>query len=270
MSDRRGDSKTLGATADGRSGLVDESRRQFVKGAVAAGAAVAFNVLGFADLAGWSGMANVKNAEAVIFPDPTLCIGCLTCEVRCSSEHKKVGLSAVPRIRIYDEPSTKVDPEVERNYPGRGSFLQQPCLQCPTAECLYVCPVNALRVEPRTGARYIEEKVCVSCGRCAEACPFPVYDESKATDRAEVHLSQKTRITYDPEKDTFAKCDLCYFRPEGPACVEACPINVRIKQGIIKSDRLCLDAPRSDLQTWNRLRSFQTFSGSPAPGTRRA
>ncbi|MBI4581252.1 MAG: 4Fe-4S dicluster domain-containing protein [Planctomycetes bacterium] len=241
----------------------DPSRRQFIRGAVAAGVALTFNVVGFGDLARWNGMLGAQVAEAVIFPDPSLCIGCLTCEVVCSQVHKQAGLSEVPRIRIYNDPNVKVDPEIQRNYPDRGTFTQEPCLQCPTAECLYVCPVNAFHVEPKTGARYIKEDVCVSCGRCAEACPFPVSNESLATGGEK--LGQKTRITYDPAKDTYTKCDLCYFRPEGPACVERCPVNVRIRQGIVKSDRLCLDKPRSDEQTWTRLKAFQTFEGSPAP-----
>jgi hypothetical protein len=29
---------------------------------------------------------------------------------------------------------------------------------------------------------------------------------------------------------------------------------------------MCLDAPKSDRATWDRLRSFQTFEGSPAKG----
>ena len=128
---------------------------------------------------------------------------------------------------------------------------------------MHVCPVNAFRIEGKTGARYIDEEVCVSCGRCAEACPFPVTSEDRATNLITLH--QKTRITYDADKDVFTKCDLCYWRAEGPACVEACPVNVRIKQGIIKSDVLCLDVPKSDPQTWDRLRSSQTLPGSSAP-----
>lgn len=254
---------TRADAAPSNSGPPQPGRRDFLKGAAALGVGIGAQVAGLANIGSWTGLPPRKLSEGVIFPDPSLCIGCLTCEVRCSSVHEKVGLSAVPRIRIYDEPAVKVHPEVERNYPGRGSFLQEPCLQCPTAECLYVCPVNAFKVEARTGARYIDEDVCVSCGRCAEACPFPVHLEERATNRLTFH--QQTRISYDPKADTFAKCDLCYWRPEGPACVEACPVNVRIKQGIIQSEVLCLDAPRADQQTWERLKGFQTFPPSPAP-----
>ncbi len=238
-------------------------RRGFLKGAAALGAGVGVQAIGLVNIGAWKNLQPQKLSEGVIFPDPSLCIGCLTCEVRCSSEHKKVGLAAIPRIRIFNEPSTKVDPEVERNYPGRGSFLQEPCLQCPTAECVHVCPVDAFKIEERTGARFIDEDVCVSCGRCAQACPFPISPESQATNA--LTFAQQTRITYDADADAFAKCDMCYWRAEGPACVEACPVNVRIKQGIIKSDHLCLDAPKADEQTWNRLKGFQTFEGSPAP-----
>jgi Fe-S-cluster-containing hydrogenase component 2 len=240
------------------------SRRQLLRGAAPVVAFVALEALGGVGVAKGAGPAETKLAEGVIFPDPSLCIGCLTCEVICSNVHKEQGLSDVPRIRIYNDPAVRVDPAIQQAYPDRGSFTQQPCLQCPTAECLYVCPVDATQVDPRTGARYIKEDVCVSCGRCADACPFPTTDEAEATNR--LALGQRTRISYDPEKDTFAKCDLCYWRAEGPACVERCPVNVRIWQGVIKSDRLCLDAPAADRPTWDRLRSFQTFGGSPAQG----
>jgi anaerobic carbon-monoxide dehydrogenase iron sulfur subunit len=238
------------------------TRRTVLKGATAVGAFIALEAIGGVSLAAGAAPKTTPVANGVIFPDPTLCIGCLTCEVICSRVHKDAGLSDVPRIRIFNDADVKVDPEVLSAYPGRGSFHQEPCLQCPTAECLYVCPVNALRVEATTGARIIREDVCVSCNRCAEACPFPISGEQNATNQ--LKIGQQTRISYDPERDTFTKCDLCYWREGGPACVERCPVNIRIKQGILKSDRMCLDAPQANRETWNKLRSFQTFEGSPA------
>ena len=128
-----------------------------------------------------------------------------------------------------------------------------------------MCPVSAFQVDPKSGARFIREDKCVSCGRCAEACPFPISDLTEKTATNQITLHQESRITYDPAKDTFTKCDLCFWRAEGPACVQSCPINVRIKQGILKSDNLCLDLPPvNDQATWNDLRQTQTFDGSPA------
>jgi len=242
----------------------DPSRRDFLKGAAPVVAFIALEAIGGLGIANGATPKSTKPAQGVIFPDPSLCIGCLTCEVICSHEHKDQGLSDVPRIRIFDDPTTEVAPVIKAAYPDRGQFHQEPCLQCPTAECLYVCPVDALQVEPRTGARFIREDTCVSCGRCQEACPFPITDETKATNQ--LTFDQHTRITYDPVADTMAKCDLCYWRNGGPACVERCPVNIRIRQGIIQSDHLCLEAPASTPETWAKLRTFQTFEGSPAQG----
>jgi Fe-S-cluster-containing hydrogenase component 2 len=240
----------------------DAGRRDLLKGATAVGAFIALDAIGGLGLATGATPKATPHSSGVIFPDPSMCIGCLTCEVICSQVHKEQGLSALPRIRIYNDPNVQVDPAVAAAYPGRGSFHQEPCLQCPTAECLYVCPVNALRVEPTTGARYIDQDVCVACNRCAEACIFPTSDEQDATNQ--LTMGQLTRITYDPDKDVFTKCDLCYWREGGPACVERCPVNIRIRQGVLQSDKWCLAAPAADPPTWDRLRSFQTFAGSPA------
>ena len=249
---------------DERAADPELSRRDLLKGAAPIVAFIALEAIGGVGIASGASPRSTALADAVIFPDPQLCIGCLTCEVICSQEHRRAGLSDVPRIRIFNDPEVKVSPVIQEAYPDRGSFHQEPCLQCPTAECLYVCPVDALQVEPRTGARFIREDTCVTCGRCAEACPFPISDEAHATNQLTLH--QRSRITYDPEKDTFAKCDLCFWREGGPACVERCPVNIRIRQGVLKSDHLCLEAPKGDRQTWAQLRTFQTFEGSPAKG----
>jgi Fe-S-cluster-containing dehydrogenase component len=248
------------------------TRRGVLKGATAVGAFIALDAIGGLGLVTGAQPKQTALASGVIYPDPSLCIGCLTCEVICSRVHREVGMSDVPRIRIFNDANVQVDPAVAEAYPGRGSFHQEPCLQCPTAECLYVCPVNALQVEPTTGARIIREDICVSCNRCAEACPFPIVGEDEATN--DLRFGQQSRISYDAAKDTFSKCDLCYWRDgtqtgmagTGPACVQQCPVNIRINQGILKSDRMCLDAPAADRETWNRLRAFQTFEGSPAQG----
>ena len=63
---------------------------------------------------------------------------------------------------------------------------------------------------PTSGARYIREDVCVACNRCAEACIFPTSPEENATNG--LVFGQESRISYDPVKDNFTKCDLCYWR----------------------------------------------------------
>ncbi len=232
------------------------TRREFLATAASGFVAIGAIGLGGIDWLKSPVLAIDRPSSGVVFPDPSLCIGCLTCEVQCTDVHRKAGMAAVARIRIFNEPATQVAPEILKNYPGRGSFIQQPCLQCPDAPCVSVCPVNALHIEPKTGARVINENACIACGRCAEACAFPVRSESVATN--EMVYGQKTRIVYDPQKNVFAKCDLCYFRDGGPACVDKCPVNIRIRQGIVKSDHLCLELPKSDQTQFLKMKEQQT------------
>lgn len=224
------------------------SRREFIKQAGVGVVALAAASVGFANLGRKIPTHELQVSSGVIMPDPTLCIGCLTCEVICSKVHREQGLSDVPRIRIYDNKNTKIDQVIIDEYGDRGQYHQTPCLQCPDAPCLFVCPADSLVVEPTSGARIINEDKCIACGRCATACAFPTISESEATGR-EV-LGQRSRITYDPVKDVYTKCDLCYWRPEGPACIESCPINVRIRQGILQSDNMCLSLPEADREHW--------------------
>jgi len=224
------------------------SRREFVKQAGAGFVALAAVGFGGVSLFRPSPPYELQLSTGAIMPDPTLCIGCLTCEVICSRVHREQGLSDVPHIRIFNDETTLVDSIITDAYGDRGKYHQSPCLMCPDAPCHFVCPAEALIVEPSSGARIVDEAKCIACGRCAEACPFPVLPESEATGK-EV-LGQRTRLTFDPVKNIYTKCDLCYWRPEGPACVERCPVNIRIRQGILESDRLCLDVPKATRAHW--------------------
>jgi len=120
-------------------------------------------------------------------------------------------------------------------YPNRGSFHQEPCLQCPTAECLYVCPVNALRVEPTTGARFIREDVCVACNRCAEACIFPTSPEENATNQLKFN-QESASIRYDPVQGQLHQVRPVLLARRRPSLRRALPVNIRIRQGILKVD----------------------------------
>lgn len=225
------------------------SRREFMRQAGAGVVAVAaIGIGGVGLLQGPRPPEELAIASGVIMPDPSLCIGCLTCEVACSRAHRQQGLSDVPRIRIFYDHNTQVNPLITAAYGDRGQFHQSPCLMCPDAPCHYACPADALVVETTSNARIIDEDKCIACGRCATACPFPTLVEREATNA--LTLGQASRITYDPARNVYVKCDLCYWRADGPACAEACPVNVRIRQGIIKSETMCLAVPEATRSHW--------------------
>jgi len=135
--------------------------------------------------------------SGVIIHDPTVCRGCGICELACSLVHEGACGPSLSRIRIIND-------VLEFNWLG------QICHQCDWPECYFACPVSAIKIDSKTGARYIDESVCIGCGKCAEACPFMPEVET---------LKKKTL----KGKTVFIKCDLCKDREEGPACVEYCP-----------------------------------------------
>ena len=227
---------------DPKQSLTEMGRRRFVISSTVAVAALA---------AGGVGLVMPKSASAAetkaVDPDPNLCIGCLTCEVACSRWHASQGMSSIPRLRVLRTDNVKPD-KVVRNFAGGIGFSQHGCHQCVKPECLAVCPAKALRIDRQTGARYIDENSCIQCGKCQEACPYPIAGV-QASDGQNIATK---RIWYDSAKKTYVKCDLCRGRKGGPACVEQCPVNVVIKQGRVNSDKNTLTLEDSSKINWKQ------------------
>lgn len=153
-----------------------------------------------------------------IMADAAKCIGCRTCEVACVVAHQEnqdcatVSSEAfVPRIRVIkdDRFTTAVA-----------------CHQCEDAPCANVCPTHAIRREREH--IFVEQARCIGCKSCMLACPFGAMNVVAQTTRAQA-----------------IKCDLCWHRDTGPACVEACPTHalqcidaVKIQQQRLRSQPL--------------------------------
>lgn len=222
-------------------------RRLVVGGLVAVGAAaVAAGTLGRAATAV---AAQQPLSTKVVVADPTLCVGCLACEVNCSTWHESVGRSALPRIRIMSTPEVKLSAPVAAYLPARAGYSPATCRQCPTPWCVPNCPTDALLIDPATGNRYIAEEACIACGKCEVDCPV----EWEGTLALKAQTISSKRVVYDPVNDVYTKCDLCIGREGGPICVERCPVNVAIWAGYIKSDNLALDLKPSTEEQWKRL-----------------
>jgi Fe-S-cluster-containing hydrogenase component 2 len=134
--------------------------------------------------------------------DENLCLTCRECEVACSLYHEGECNPSLARIRVvYDD-----------FVPGAPSIVV--CKQCEWPACYYACAARwdepALRIDPASGARYVDAELCRGCGACLKACPL---------------TPERTVIGYQTRgrKRSYFKCDLCYDRAEGPLCVEICP-----------------------------------------------
>ena len=117
-----------------------------------------------------------------------LCTGCLQCEMACSFENEAVFNPSKSRIKVF-------------TFHDEGRFAPYTCSQCSEAWCLHACPVEAIVINPQTGAKEVIEDVCVGCKVCTIACPFGT-------------------VNYNSDTGKVAKCDLC---GGDPACATACP-----------------------------------------------
>ena len=85
---------------------------------------------------------------------------------------------------------------------GNGVVVQETCRQCAhPVPCANACPQGAIRVDPKTGARKVDTKLCIGCHLCEKACPWGM-------------------MSFDVEEKKASKCFLC---DGDPKCVKACP-----------------------------------------------
>lgn len=139
--------------------------------------------------------------SGVVQVDETCCLACRECEVACSLFHEGQCNPELSRIRIDSDDFVPGYPRIRI------------CKQCDWPACYYACAGkwgdSAIVIDPRTGARYVDESKCRGCGACARACPL--------TPEREVLFFKKVG-----RKRIYFKCDLCKDRAEGPLCVEIC------------------------------------------------
>jgi Fe-S-cluster-containing hydrogenase component 2 len=112
----------------------------------------------------------------------------LQCELACSLDNEGAFNPSKSRIRVF-------------KFEDEGRFVPYTCTQCAEAWCLKACPVDAISLDPETGAKVVSDALCVGCKVCTIACPFGT-------------------INYNQDTGKVIKCDLCEGEPE---CATACP-----------------------------------------------
>jgi Fe-S-cluster-containing hydrogenase component 2 len=85
-------------------------------------------------------------------------------------------------------------------------------LQCSRPVCMMDCPTGPSPA--RSGrSRSDQSATCIGCSNCAKRCPWGNI----------VMVEQEERRPDGKHVELASKCDLCFGRPEGPACVQMCP-----------------------------------------------
>lgn len=133
---------------------------------------------------------------------PKKCVGCQSCMSACLIKHIAADDVPVPRINVikYGVYTTAVT-----------------CRHCEDAPCVNACPTGALFYDGERVAVRMHE--CIACFGCANSCP---YGAITIVQRPAIHSMGISYKLSQPYLKTVVKCDLCYDRPQGPACVEAC------------------------------------------------
>ena len=145
--------------------------------------------------------------------DTARCIGCK----RCMSACKRWNNLKVERIELVTDRETDlsahnwtvVNLRTDSMNREQRTYVKWQCQHCEKPACVGACPVTAITKLP-AGPVVINEKKCIGCMYCYQACPYKVP-------------------RFDFEKRVARKCTLCYDRIPllnymKPACMAACPV----------------------------------------------
>jgi Fe-S-cluster-containing dehydrogenase component len=214
-----------------------DTRRHFLKGFLAGGAAITSAVVAPPALARET-HSRPPQALGLLY-DATLCVGCKACLTACK-EANGLAPEFSTTDRLWDAPldtsaytfnlikmyrngtiETK-DAEVN-GY----AFMQTSCMHCADPSCVSACPVSAMTKDPVTGIVAYNPDACVGCRYCVVACPFGI-----------------PKYQYDSPTGKIGKCELCRHRYKDghySACAEVCPTGATLYG---KSSDLLAEAKR--------------------------
>jgi formate dehydrogenase iron-sulfur subunit len=154
-----------------------------------------------------------------VLVDMTRCIGCRRCESACNTINelpapeipftdksvfemkRKLGAQTFTVVNRYSDIERLSEPV----------YRKSQCMHCNEPACVSACLVGAFK-KTSEGPVIWDEKKCIGCRYCLNACPFyvPAYEYNSA-------LTPKVR-----------KCTMCYTKRisngQVPACATECPV----------------------------------------------
>ena len=199
--------------------LAPNSRRNFLKGCLAGGAAAAVAV---APETACARDTLLRPPEGLgLLYDATLCVGCQACVAACKQANDNPAeFNAMDKlwdtpldtsghtfnlIKMYRNGTMETKDSELNGF----SFMKTSCMHCADPSCVSACPVSAMTKNPLTGIVGYDADACIGCRYCVVACPFGI-----------------PKYQYDSPTGKIGKCELCRHRYKDghySACAEVCP-----------------------------------------------
>ena len=213
------------------------TRRDFLKGVLAGGAAVS---AGAVTAPAQARETRQRPPEALgLLYDATLCVGCKACVAACKeANNNPPEFSTVDHlwdtpldtsgytfniIKMYRNGTMDVKDQETNGY----AFMKTSCMHCADPSCVSACPVSAMTKDPVTGVVGYNPDRCIGCRYCVAACPFGI-----------------PKYQYDSPTGRIGKCELCRHRYKDghySACAEVCPTGATLYG---KTSDLLIEAKR--------------------------
>lgn len=217
------------------------SRRSFLKGGLAAAAAVTASAA-----PGTMVAAEVDDrSHLATLIDIRKCIGCGACVEACREanahkhpEPKKPFPKMFPaRVKVSDWSdkrgvSERLTPynwlTIQRatvRVNGEETELTIPrrCMHCVNPPCVKLCPWGSA-VQQKNGLSRIDPEICLGGSKCKDVCPWDIPQRQTGVG---LYLDLLPSLAGN---GVMFKCDRCYDRlakGDAPACIDACPEGVQ-------------------------------------------
>ncbi|HSR51224.1 MAG TPA: cyclic nucleotide-binding domain-containing protein [Acidobacteriota bacterium] len=153
----------------------------------------------------------LAQGSSVLLIDLNTCTRCDDCVRACADTH-----GGIPRF-------------VREGDRYHQFLIARSCFHCQDPVCMIGCPTGAIRRADHDDVVEILDDICIGCQACANNCPYDAIvmhetGEDWPSDALPQNLRGKPRLL-------ASKCDLCYDRGHGPACVSNCPHGCAVRVG---------------------------------------
>jgi Fe-S-cluster-containing dehydrogenase component len=203
-----------------------------------------------------------EETQLATLMDISKCVGCEACVEACREangakypQSKKPFPKMVPARVLVEDWSEKQDvtdrltpynwlyvQHVTVNVNGEETELTFPrrCMHCVNPPCVKLCPWGATR-QLDNGISRIESDICLRGSKCKKVCPWDIPQRQTGTD---LYFDILPSLAGN---GVMYKYDRCYNRiadGELPACIEACPEEMRPSDRGMKSSKKPINWPK--------------------------